>query len=104
LLAAVCVQLQLSWLKWVLPAGVFRRGFDQQQQQQQQRQQQGGSSLRTPLLSSQQDEMQDLWHEAVNTLQHNGGDVKVRQIDSHSYQPVSACDSHEPFCFMHCIS
>jgi hypothetical protein len=75
--------------------GIFRRGFEQQQQQQQ-GQQQGGSSLRAPLLSSQQDEMHDVWHEAVDTLQRNGGDVKVWQFDSHLHQPVSVYGPTDP--------
>lgn len=87
LLACVlCLQLQLTWVKWLLPAGLFRRGFDQQRQQQQQG---AGSTLQTPLLQSQagrqaEGVMQDVWDEAVDTLQHNGGDVQVR---SHHAQP-----------------
>jgi hypothetical protein len=77
-----CLQLQLTWLKWLLPAGVFRRGFDQNHHQQQQRQRGQGSSLLTPLLAARagddQEVMQDVWFEAVDTLQHNGGDVQVR--------------------------
>lgn len=66
------LQLQLSWLKWLLPAGLFRRGFDQQRAQQE------GSSVWAPLLpAQQQDELQDVWQEAVDKLQHNGGDVQV---------------------------
>jgi hypothetical protein len=83
LMLCCAVQLRLSWLKWLLPAGLFRRGFDQQQEQQEQQEQQqdSSSSARAPLLPAAQqqqaDELQDVWHEAVDKLQHNGGDVKV---------------------------
>jgi hypothetical protein len=83
--------LQLTWLKWLLPAGVFRRGFDQNHHQQRQWQQlrQGFSHLVTPLLAAHaagdQELMQDVWFEAVDTLQRNGGDVQVRSL--HTRRP-----------------
>jgi hypothetical protein len=71
----------MSWVKWVLPEAWFRRGFDKQQEQQA-----AAGHTRQRQADPGQQEVQDVWTEAVTLLQSNGGDVQVCAV-----RPAGQC-------------